>query len=44
VGIGQQAYVYTVLPKEVIHFLLPAADTIGVPAGQQGFGRYPFRL
>jgi hypothetical protein len=43
VGLGQQAYVYTVLPKEVIQFLLPAADIVDVPADKpQDFSRRPF--
>jgi hypothetical protein len=37
-GLGQQAYVDPVLPEEAIYFQLPAADIVGVPAGQlQGF-------
>jgi hypothetical protein len=27
-------HVDPVLPEEAIHFLLPAADTVGIPAGQ----------
>jgi hypothetical protein len=30
VGLGQQAFGYTVLSKEVNEFLLPAADIFGV--------------
>jgi len=38
-------YVDPVLPEKVIQFLLPAADTVGIPAGQpQGFSpRRPSR-
>jgi hypothetical protein len=33
-----ETYVNTVLTKEMIQFELPAADTVGIPAGQlQGF-------
>jgi hypothetical protein len=40
VGLVQETYVDPLLPAEVIKFQLPAADTVGVPAGQpQSFFR-----
>jgi hypothetical protein len=45
VGLVQQANIDPVLPEEVIQFLLSAANSVGIPAGQpQGFApRYSFR-
>jgi len=44
-GVGEQVYVNPVLSEEMIQFLLPAADTVDIPAGQpQGFSpRRPSR-
>jgi hypothetical protein len=44
VGLGQQTYVYALLPKKVVQFLLPAPNTVGIPAGEpRCFGRCPSR-
>jgi hypothetical protein len=41
VRLGQQAYINAMLSEEVIQFLLPAADTVSIPASQsQGFGPF----
>jgi hypothetical protein len=38
VRFGQQAYIDAMLAEELIQFLLPAADTVSIPANQpQGF-------
>jgi hypothetical protein len=33
VGVGQLAYVDSMLSEEMIQFLFPAADNVGIPAG-----------